>query len=151
MSSRASNLLYFLLIFIHGNLLEANLFDEIEKQNDILSAKDAFQLSILVKRTDTTLKWEIAPKHYLYLDDIKIKYNELDIEYSINKSNQSRYDDIFFGNVPILKDEFEISASMPEIINIDRDTITIYYRGCAEAGFCYPMETLSFRISDKIL
>jgi len=40
---------------------------------------------------------------------------------------------------------------MPDIINIDRDIITIYYRGCAEAGFCYPMETLSFRISDKIL
>ena len=28
---------------------------------------------------------------------------------------------------------------------------TILEIGCAEAGFCYPMETLSFRISDKIL
>jgi thiol:disulfide interchange protein len=40
---------------------------------------------------------------------------------------------------------------MPEIENIDKDILKVSYRGCAEAGFCYPMETVSFRISYKIL
>jgi thiol:disulfide interchange protein len=58
---------------------------------------------------------------------------------------------LFFGNVLILKKEFEISILIPDIVNNTQDNITVNYRGCAEAGFCYPMETLSFRISDKIL
>ena len=79
---------------------------------------------------------------YLYDDDII---------YKIKESTQSRYKDMFFGNVPILRNKFSISISMPEIENIDKDILKVSYRGCAEAGFCYPMETVSFRISYKIL
>ena len=151
MSSRASYLLYFLLIFIHGNLLSNDLLDQLSKQEDILSAQDAFIVSVDIDKTSVDLKWKIAPKHYLYLRDIKTKHNGLDVEYLVKSSNQSRYDDAFFGNVLILKKEFEISILIPDIVNNTQDNITVNYRGCSEAGFCYPMETLSFRISDKIL
>ena len=67
------------------------------------------------------------------------------------RQNKSRYDDDFFGNVLILKDEFEISILIPDMDKSSQNKISVDYRGCAEAGFCYPMETLSFRISDKIL
>ena len=151
MSSKASYLLYFLLIFIHGNLFSNDLLDQLSKQEDILSAQDAFIVSVDIDETSVDLKWEIAPKHYLYLRDIKTKRNGLDVKYHVRNSNQSKYDDAFFGNVLILKEKFEISILIPDIVNNTQDTITIDYRGCAEAGFCYPMETLSFRISDKIL
>ena len=151
MSSKASYLLYFLLIFIHGNLFSNDLLDQLSKQEDILSAQDAFVVSIDIDKSGVDLKWEIAPKHYLYLRDIKTKRNGLDVKYHVRNSNQSKYDDAFFGNVLILKEKFEISILIPDIVNNTQDTITVDYRGCAEAGFCYPMETLSFRISDKIL
>ena len=151
MSSRAYSLLYFLLIFIHGNLFSNDLLDELSKQVDILSVEDAFMVSIDINKNSVNLKWKIAPKHYLYLNDIKTKYNGLDINYHEVNSNKSRYDDAFFGNVVILKDEFEISILIPDMDKSSQNKISVDYRGCAEAGFCYPMETLSFRISDKIL
>ena len=45
---RASKLLYFLLVFIHVNLLQADLLDEISNKGKILDAKDAFKISLLV-------------------------------------------------------------------------------------------------------
>ena len=152
MSSRSTYLLYFLLIFIHENLVSNDLLYQLSKQQeDILSAQDAFVVSIDIDKSGVDLNWEIAPKHYLYLRDIKTKRNGLDVKYHVRNSNQSKYDDAFFGNVLILKEKFEISILIPDIVNNTQDNITVNYRGCAEAGFCYPMETLSFRISDKIL
>ena len=151
MTYRAPLILYFLLIFIHGSLASNDLLEEIQKQNNILNVDEAFMLKENIGDKVSLFSWNIAPKHYLYLDDIRIQYNDADIIYKIKESYQSRYDDMFFGNVPILRNKFSISISMPEIENIDKDILKVSYRGCAEAGFCYPMETVSFRISYKIL
>ena len=39
---RATNLLYFLLLFIHVNLFASNILDKINAQEDILDVKEAF-------------------------------------------------------------------------------------------------------------
>lgn len=96
MSSRSTYLLYFLLIFIHENLESNDLLSQLSKQQeDILSAQDAFVVSIDIDKSGVDLKWEIAPKHYLYLRDIKTKRNGLDVKYHVRNSNQSKYDDAF--------------------------------------------------------
>ena len=148
---RASKLLYFLLVFIHVNLLQADLLDEISNKGKILDAKDAFKLSLLVNQNKSSISWEIAPKHYLYLDDISIKLNETFLGFTIEQSSQSSFEDAFFGNVEILKEIFKISFLTPVPELEKKDIIVINYRGCAEAGFCYPMESFTYRISDKIL
>ena len=148
---RANNLLYFLLLFIHVNLFASNILDKINAQEDILDVKEAFKISLLVINNDAVIKWNIQPKHYLYLDDINVQFNDKNIAFDINKSSISEYDDIFFGKVSILRDIFEISISLPETLNLKKDYITVKYRGCAEAGFCYPFETYNYRISEKIL
>ena len=106
---RASKLLYFLLVFIHVNLLQADLLDEISNKGKILDAKDAFKMSLLVNQNKSSISWEIAPKHYLYLDDISIKLNETFLDFTIEQSSQSSFEDAFFGNVEILKEIFKIS------------------------------------------
>ena len=151
MNVKAPILLYFLLIFSHGSLFSDDLLEIIKKQNDILSPDKAFKLTEKIGQIKSELDWEIAPEHYLYLDDVKLQYNKTDIVYSVQESYQSRYDDIFFGNVPILKKRFRITFAMPKILDITQDTITVNYRGCAEAGFCYPMKTVTYTISNKIL
>ena len=56
MSSRAYSLLYFLLIFIHGNLFSNDLLDELSKQVDILSVEDAFMVSIDIYKNSVNNK-----------------------------------------------------------------------------------------------
>ena len=52
---RATNLLYFLLLFIHVNLFASNILDKINAQEDILDAKEAFKISLLVINNDAVI------------------------------------------------------------------------------------------------
>ena len=60
---RATNLLYFLLLFIHVNLFASNILDKINSQEDILDVKEAFKISLLVINNDAVIKWNT----YAYL------------------------------------------------------------------------------------
>ena len=46
--------------------------------------------------------------------------------------------DEFFGETEILRDEFIISIEINSSLNLSE--VLIYYQGCSEAGFCYPMQ-----------
>jgi len=54
------------------------------------------------------------------------------------ESSKELYTDEFFGETEILRDEFIISIEINSSLNLSE--VLIYYQGCSEAGFCYPMQ-----------
>jgi thiol:disulfide interchange protein DsbD len=84
------------------------------------------------------LSWEIKDGYYMYLKSIELKNNNELISYNIFDSKIELHEDEFFGETQILKKKFNIKADLNYILNLS--DVFIYYQGCSESGFCYPLQ-----------
>jgi thiol:disulfide interchange protein DsbD len=111
-----------------------NLFDE---KNDILKPSDAFATSGYIDNDILYINWRINNGYYLYKNSVKIMNGDNELEYIIIESNESTYEDEFFGKTQILRGELFIRTSKVENLN----NLLIYYQGCSDSGFCYPLQS----------
>lgn len=74
----------------------------------------------------------------MYLQSIELKDDEKSIPFEILESKEELYTDEFFGETKILRDSFKIKAELNSLLNLL--DVFIYYQGCSEAGFCYPVQ-----------
>jgi len=129
-----------LIIILLSNLIAVELYSSslFENQNKIPVAEEVFKLSINNKDGEVFLSWNIKDGYYMYLQSIELKHNEKSISFDILESKEELYTDEFFGETKILKDSFKIKAELNSLLNLL--DVFIYYQGCSEAGFCYPVQ-----------
>ncbi len=108
-------------------------------------ADQAFHFNFSQHENKVSLKWNILPEYYLYQDKIKVIPNKNTQIGNINYPESILHTDEFFGETGIYKKEL--------ILNIDllkatpHSNLTVYYQGCAAAGFCYPPEKVDVPLS----
>ena len=121
--------------------------------DEILEPDVAFQLTTEVKDANHIVaNWQIADKHYLYLDKFKFELKEgdgLTLGKPVFPPSETKNDE-FFGKIQVFHHGTE--ATIPLIRTSTAATtakIQFTYQGCAqETGICYPpiRKTISFNI-----
>ena len=111
------------------------LFDE---QESVPLAKDVFVISQGQASESIYISWNIKDGYYMYLDSIKLKDITNNIPFEIVESHQSLFEDEFFGKTEILKKNLTLIINKSDISNSSE--LLIYYQGCSEDGFCYPVQ-----------
>lgn len=124
-----------LAVFSTLSFASDGLSNPFEQQNDFLSHEQAFQLNYQQTGSKLSISWYIAPEYYLYADQFTVNGEPVS-SYSDMPKALTYYDD-YFGDVLIYRNEVQTIIDLPEAFS-DRDSITIGYRGCADAGLCYP-------------
>ncbi|MDB4135379.1 protein-disulfide reductase DsbD family protein [Gammaproteobacteria bacterium] len=122
---------YSLIMPSHASVL----FDE---QESIPLAKDVFVISQGQASEGIYISWNIKDGYYMYLDSIKLKDITNNIPFEIVESHQSLFEDEFFGKTEILKKNLTLIINKSDISNSSE--LLIYYQGCSEDGFCYPVQ-----------
>ena len=134
-------IIFILIILTANNVIIAeqnsNFFSEIE---EILPAKEVFKITILENNKDLEINWNIQEGYYLYLDSVGIEFDKNKGKYKIISANLYDHEDEFFGKTKIIRNKLKISINNLEIS--DNKNIDIYYQGCSDKGFCYPVQNL---------
>ena len=134
-------IIFILIILTANNVIIAEqnskFFSEIE---EILPAKEVFKITILENNKNLEINWNIQEGYYLYLDSVGIEIDRNKGKYKIISANLYDHEDEFFGKTKIIRNKLKISINNLEII--DNKDIDIYYQGCSDKGFCYPVQNL---------
>ena len=126
------NLLYS-IVFLSSASVSAIDFND----DSILDVNKAFAINAFIFDEKIQASWEIHPGYYLYKESISLKVNGLPIEFILDLSNESKQEDIFFGQSMVLKDFLKLESASKHG-NLSNATIEISYQGCAEGKYCYP-------------
>ena len=134
-------IIFILIILTANNVIIAEqnskFFSEIE---EILPAKEVFKITILENNKSLEINWNIQEGYYLYLDSVGIEIDRNKGKYKIISANLYDHEDEFFGKTKIIRNKLKISINNLEIS--DNKDIDIYYQGCSDKGFCYPVQNL---------
>ena len=134
-------IIFILIILTANNVIIAEqnskFFSEIE---EILPAKEVFKITILENNKNLEINWNIQEGYYLYLDSVGIEIDRNKGKYKIISANLYDHEDEFFGKTKIIRNKLKISINNLEIS--DNKDIDIYYQGCSDKGFCYPVQNL---------
>ena len=141
-------LLTLVLLFPQRDLAQTEINQIIslqrQGQNIPLQVKDAFPYHLsIIDQVNYQATWQLAPGHYLYGHAFEFKMIqgqntlELPIEFQLPVGMNKR--DQFFGDVVAFYDNISISLTLPAA-PLPEDKIIIEYQGCADWGFCYPLQ-----------
>ena len=121
-------------------LSATNIFNQ---GDEVLAAEKVFIINKSMDSENIIITWDIVDGYYMYLDSIKVMENKNALSYKIINSSQSKYNDDFFGESIILKKNLSIHIKKKDLSAID--SALVYYQGCSEAGFCYPVQKYYLR------
>jgi len=121
----------------------AGLFDGPNK-SQFVPAEQAFAFDFQQIDSQVTLNWQIKPGYYLYRQQIKVLPTDARLV-PFEVPQGTWHEDEFYGKTEIFTDHF----SFPLTLNSAEKGafLSVTYQGCAEAGFCYPPETLTVPLS----
>ncbi|NIF82348.1 redoxin family protein [Comamonas sp. Tr-654] len=126
-------------------------------QSLILGAEQAFALMPPEQSTIRTeangrrlleLHWTIAPGHYLYREQLRLR-DALGQALPLQIPRGQSLDDAFFGKVQVFHQELRVRAALPE--RPEQWPLKLQWQGCAEAGICYPVQQQSIRAAQMDL
>ena len=123
----------------------ANAF--LDQDEVILNASEAFAISGFKKNNIVDISWSIKNGYYMYKKSFKLSDPNNIYNFQILSSNESTFSDEYFGNTQIFKGQLSLRFELEKDLNID--SILVYFQGCSESGFCYPLQKL--KLSDIIL
>lgn len=101
----------------------------------------AFPFNFTQQGDRVYLDWQVTPGYYLYQDKIEVKPGEGTRIGALEMRRGQPYHDEFFGEVSIFKKPLTVTVPLLEATN--NSELRVTYQGCAEAGFCYPPETVT--------
>ncbi|PHM25095.1 protein-disulfide reductase DsbD [Xenorhabdus innexi] len=110
-------------------------------QNRYLPAEQAFMFDFQQKGEQLTLNWDIKPGYYLYRKQFIITPDQQTSLGHIDFAKATAHEDEFFGKTEVYFQSANIS--IPILAATNDSTLQVTYQGCAEAGYCYPPETIS--------
>lgn len=121
----------------------AGLFDNTNK-SQFVPVEQAFAFDFQQTEHQVTLNWQIKPGYYLYRQQIKVLPTDARLA-PFEIPEGTWHEDEFYGKTEIFTDHF----SLPLTLNSAEKGafLSVTYQGCAEAGLCYPPETLTVPLS----
>ena len=119
-----------------GSKIQSQENSFLYENNKILPAEEVFKINVSQTGNKIVIEWDIKDTYYLYSDSIKINRNNNTVEYVLLKSDKYKIEDEFFGKTEIYKNFLSVYVDNNENLS----NYVILYQGCAEAGFCYPVQ-----------
>jgi thiol:disulfide interchange protein DsbD len=113
-------------------------------QNDFLPPEQAFRLTV-TKADDGLLRlnWKISEGYYLYRKQIKVEGEPADSVQQVKLPAGTLKTDESFGETEVYHDRLEVLVKAP-----DAQALKVGWQGCADAGLCYPPQTLRVTLAD---
>ena len=119
-----------------GSKIQSQENSFLYENNKILPAEEVFKINVSQTGNKIVIEWDIKDKYYLYSDSIKINRNNNTVEYVLLKSDKYKIEDEFFGKTEIYKNFLSVYLDNSDNLS----NYVILYQGCAEVGFCYPVQ-----------
>jgi thiol:disulfide interchange protein DsbD len=113
-------------------------------QEDFLPAGQAFRLS--VTKADgglLRLSWKISEGYYLYRKQVKVEGDLPGSVQQVTLPAGTLKTDEFFGETEVYHDSLTVLVKAPEA-----QALKLGWQGCADAGLCYPPQTLQVKLAD---
>lgn len=107
-------------------------------QTDFLPVEQAYQVTISGTADTIELHWQIAPGYYLYQHAFALLVDDKAADLNYQQAGLAQHDE-YFGDVTVFYDSLQQTAS-----HSDASRIAVNYQGCADAGLCYPPQTLYY-------
>lgn len=123
------------IVSISVSASQVAIQDPFNQADQFLPHEQAFQFNYEQNNNELRVTWFIAPDYYLYKN--KFTINGEPIKAFTQMPKAITYHDEYFGDVLIYRNEVEIALTLPKKWQNENE-ITIGYRGCADAGLCYP-------------
>lgn len=136
------------------NTGNSSLSSSLNQPSRFLPVEQAFQLTSWVSENETsgqqqiTLNWQIAPDYYLYRHRFIVKQlpdntpTKLDIPDGLAKK------DSYFGDVEVYYQQAVLT--IPLEATATQGVYSISFQGCADAGLCYPPQTVFLQHNNQI-
>lgn len=131
------------------NKTSSSLGTGISGADDFLPVFEAYQLDVQVQPGKLLLTWQIADGYYLYGDQFHLnllrdgKALAVDIT---QEPGEVAYDDYFEKEVETFRHLASQVISLPAEASSGELILNAGFQGCADAGLCYPPETLGYTI-----
>jgi len=145
----------FLYLLLFTSLLQPNasyannILDDLlaPPQQTFLPVSEAFKLDFDQQGEKLFINWEIAPEYYIYQQKLKFIAKEAALKQP--KLPDGRWiEDEFFGKTEVYFNALNLVIPISDIK--DNAVVKIRYQGCAEAGLCYPPETVTIPLSKLV-
>lgn len=127
----------------NGSTLSSGLSQTAE----FLPVEQAFQANAWIAPSKTTegkeavfLQWQITPGYYLYRHRFAV--DQLEDGFAVDviiPEGKAKHDE-YFGDVEVYYQQVTLELPIEAINN--QSALKISYQGCADAGLCYPPQTL---------
>jgi thiol:disulfide interchange protein DsbD len=111
-----------------------------DKNEVILNASEAFAISGFKKNNIVDISWTIENGYYMYKKSFKLRNPNNEYSFQILSSNESTFSDEYFGETQIFKGQLSLRFELEKDFNMD--SMLVYFQGCSESGFCYPLQKL---------
>ncbi|WP_293641522.1 protein-disulfide reductase DsbD [Polaromonas sp.] len=113
-------------------------------QNDFLRPEQAFRLTVSNEGGgQVRLNWNISEGYYLYRKQIKIDGEPAGSVPAVTLPAGTLKTDESFGDTEVYHDRLNVLVKTS-----DAQALQVGWQGCAEAGLCYPPQTLRVRVAD---
>lgn len=134
----------FILLLSSLQISASDILSKLSQQPQFLPVKEAFVFDFAQQGAQVKLSWQIADGYYLYKDKFKIAGVAVNFSHPTYPVGLP-YEDEFFGKTEIYR--HQVILTVP-LANIDADArLKIRFQGCADAGLCYPVETVEVPLS----
>ncbi|MDX7986015.1 protein-disulfide reductase DsbD [Xenorhabdus sp. 12] len=133
-------MLFLLFSAIALSPIKASALFEQPGQNTYLPAERAFVFDFQQKGNNLALSWDIKPGYYLYQKQFKIVPAQASLG-QIEYAKGTDHEDEFYGKTEVYFQSAHIN--IPVLSATNDSSLQVTYQGCAEAGYCYPPETLT--------
>jgi len=132
-----------LLLFITSIPAHSGLLDGLGGSDDFLPVEQAFPLEAYSSQGQVTARWDSADGYYLYEHRIYLTQSSERIDpVSWSKDGKEKYDEAF-GDIIAYYGQLEVSF---DTTLLSPGAATLHYQGCADAGLCYPPQTLEITV-----
>ncbi|WP_194842489.1 protein-disulfide reductase DsbD [Endozoicomonas sp. OPT23] len=119
-----------------------NLFQDTRQPYEFLSVEEAFQLDGEIRDGFLYLHFHVTPEHYLYKE--RFSFNPDNNKTSLGSpefpKGKEKYDENFEKVLTVFPDD--VTIKIPVKSSESTLELNVRFQGCAEAGLCYPPETI---------
>ncbi|OZA12035.1 MAG: thiol:disulfide interchange protein, partial [Hydrogenophilales bacterium 17-62-8] len=113
-------------------------------QEDFLPVEQAFRLSVSQDADgQVRLNWKISEGYYLYRKQVKVEGDPSGSVKAVILPPGIVKTDEFFGASEVYHDQLAVQVNAP-----GAQALNVSWQGCAEAGICYPPQTLRVTLDD---
>ena len=138
---------FWLLLFSLCLPAQASLLDSLNSNDaEFLPVEQAFPVTTNASPGVVSAEWQSVDGYYLYQHRIYLKQNKQRIDpVSWSKDGKEKYDEAFgdiiayYGDLTVTFDTHELTPG----------AATLHYQGCADAGLCYPPQTLAVEVIES--